>query len=847
MFWKLIHWFIGTKNYRTLKHYKKYVDQINALEPKFEQIPDSELPSHTLRLKSLRANGHSLEQLLPEAFALVREASKRTIGQRHFDVQLIGGMALNDHSIAEMKTGEGKTLSATLALYLNALDQKGCHLVTVNDYLAKRDAQWMAPIFNILGMSVGFLQNDMETQERQEAYKCDITYGTNNEFGFDYLRDNMKFDPEEMCQRGHYFAIVDEVDSILIDEARTPLIISGPSEKVGQIYIDADRAIAMLDKDCYEVDEKMHTAILTEKGIDRVEEILKIDNLYSAQNVLILHHVNQALKARTLYKRDVHYLVSQDNQVLIIDEYTGRVLSGRRYGDGLHQAIEAKEGVKIERENQTMATISLQNYFKLYKKLAGMTGTASTDAHEFHKIYKLKVVSVPPNRPMKRIDENDLVFMSVEEKYNAVIQDILNCHKRGQPVLVGTGSVEASEVVSSMLSRLMIPHEVLNAKNHAREAEIIKFAGEAGRVTISTSMAGRGTDIKLAPGVAELGGLRVIGTERQENRRIDDQLRGRAGRQGDPGSSRFYISLEDDLMRIFGGENVKYLMQKFVTVEKGESFDDSYINNHVASCQEKLERKNFESRRHLLEYDDVMNSQRTVIYEFRQKAIASGESLDDFTKDIIFDFICQTVDNCWDSTSNGLDAAKKALSIIEADFDVKIKDQASFLIKDREAFINYVSEFVGLKFVEIRSSWNPEFFKRALKWVLLETIDYAWKIHLQNLDHLQEGINLRSYSSKNPLYEYKRESYEQFLQTISSIKQDICRKLFRLKFDQAIESEIEKIESEREKDLESLTTNVQEEPSEADTKTAKRSGAKIGRNDMCPCGSGKKYKQCCLK
>ncbi len=849
MFTKLISWIFGTKNQRIIRRYKGIVEKINSFENQIKQLSDNQFPDKTNSFKERLAAGESVESILPEAFALVREAAVRTIGQRHYDVQLMGGIALHEGNVAEMKTGEGKTLVATLPLYLNALQEKGAHLVTVNDYLAKRDAEWMGPIYNFLGMNVGCIQNSMDDDARREAYSADITYGTNNEFGFDYLRDNMKFSFDDLVQQqGHFYAIVDEVDSILIDEARTPLIISGPSEKVGSIYQEADLAVRRLSKSCYEVDEKARNVMLTEEGVDQIEKYLKVENIYAPENVLILHHVQQALKAHTLFRRDVDYLVSPDDEVLIIDEFTGRILPGRRYSDGLHQALEAKEGVKIERENQTLATITLQNYFRLYKKLAGMTGTASTDAHEFHRIYKLGVVVIPTNKKMIRVDQDDLVYLTKDAKYSSAIADIIDCHKRGQPVLVGTASVEASEYLSSLLTKQDIPHEVLNAKNHKREAEIIKFAGEKGKVTISTSMAGRGTDIKLGAGVKELGGLRVIGTERNENRRIDDQLRGRSGRQGDPGSSRFYISCEDDLMRICGGDRTKYVLEKYAGMKPDESLEHNLVTNLVASNQEKLERRHFDIRKQLLEYDDVANQQRTVIYKYRRNAMKGGVELTEMIKDMLFEVVCDILEA--HIPGSRVDDKQK-VEIIDAIADFlglngQLKAE-QFKTTDVTQLANDLVELLSLKYEEMKGSWPEDLINRAEKWIVLEIIDFAWKAHLQNIDHLQEGIGLRSIGQKNPIYEYKRESFDQFDQMMKMIRADVCRRLFRLRPTEGSRQAIDKIEKEKEDDLENVKVQSAKDDDSSIDSTIKRDKPKVGRNDPCPCGSGKKYKQCCSK
>lgn len=844
MITELIAKIFGTRNDREVKRLQVIVQQINQLEEGIQALSDTELTSRTAEFRERLAKGATLDQILPEAFATVRETAKRKLGERHYDVQLIGGIALHQGKVAEMKTGEGKTLVATLPLYLNALAGKGAHLVTVNDYLAKRDAEWMRPIYNHLGLEVAALQNYMEDAERKKVYNADILYGTNNEFGFDYLRDNMKFSLSDYVQRDLHYAIVDEVDSILIDEARTPLIISGPSEKGGDLYTVADTVVRTLKKvEHYEVNEKERNVLLTEHGTDKVEKSLGIHNLYAPENVLILHHVQQALKAHALFRRDVDYVVTE-GEVLIVDEFTGRILPGRRYSDGLHQALEAKERVKVENENQTLATITLQNYFRMYKKLAGMTGTAATEAAEFHRIYKLDVVSIPTHRPVSRIDEQDVVFLSQEDKYKAAIKDIADCYKRGQPVLVGTGSVEASELLSSMLMAQQIPHEVLNAKNHAREADIIKSAGEEGKVTISTSMAGRGTDIKLTQRTRELGGLRVIGTERHESRRIDDQLRGRSGRQGDPGSSKFYVALDDDLMRIFGGDRTKQLMIRLGGMQPGESIEHSMVSRMIRSNQEKVERYNFDIRKHLLEYDDVMNQQRNVIYQYRREILEGADSLISLIKELITDTVSaifqtyaphQTCDTeCFDAvvknlqTLTGLEPSELAPDSIRT--------------TNTSELANRIVDLLCYKYEQCRATFPPERIAEAEKWIVLEIIDFAWKAHLQNLDHLKEGIGLRGYGQKNPLNEYKKESFDEFSRMMNQIKWDTVRSIYRLRAAQLSQEAIQQIEAEKEKELAQIKMSGDGSSKQG---TVKRSDAKVGRNDPCPCGSGKKYKHCC--
>jgi preprotein translocase subunit SecA len=809
MLTRLLAKIFGTKNERIIKGYGKIVQIINSFEEDYSVLPDDVLKNHTVLFRERIKKGEALDSLLPEAFATVREVAKRTLGQRPYDVQLMGGIALHQGCIAEMKTGEGKTLVATLALYLNSLAQSS-HLVTVNDYLAKRDAEWMAPIYNFLGLTVSYLQNFQNDAERKAVYGADIIYGTNSEFGFDYLKDNMKFDSEQFVQKKLSYAIVDEVDSILIDEARTPLIISGPSEKDTRLYKAANDSVKWLvkgkgeEKDL-EVDEKGRSAMLTEEGINKVEKFLGINNIYAPENILVLHHVQQALKAHFLFKRDVDYMVTPVGEVLIVDEFTGRALPGRRFSDGLHQAIEAKEGVEIERENQTLATITLQNYFRIYNKLAGMTGTASSDAVEFHKIYNLSVVSVPTHRPMIRKDEEDVIYLTQDAKYKAVVDDIKASHERGQPVLVGTASIEASEHLSYLLNRQGIPHNVLNAKQHAKEAEIIKAAGERGRVTISTSMAGRGTDIKLGVGVAELGGLRVIGTERYENRRIDDQLRGRSGRQGDPGSSKFYISLEDDLMRIFGGDKTKEWMQKWGGMEEDESIESSWVSSMVKSNQEKQERHHFDSRKHLLEYDDVMNQQRNVIYKYRKEILASGDTLHTLIKNMISDVVTDIFAIHEEKKSfygaSSVAEVNKATELVAHLTDLSVDE----LLDSSTGSFHQVKDLIIAnavrKYEEYHKAFPAEMINDAEKWTLLNIVDYAWKNHLQNLDHLKEGIGLRGYGQKNPLYEYKKESFDEFVQMVRRIKEDVIKRIFKLKPQSLDQSQIKELERVKEQEL----------------------------------------------
>lgn len=834
----------GTKNDREIKSMRPLVHRINQLEEGMIALSDAELAARTNNFRERYQRGESLDSMLPEAFAVAREASRRTLNMRHYDVQLMGGIVLHSGKIAEMKTGEGKTLVATLPMYLNALSGKGAHLITVNDYLAARDAEWNRPLYNFLGLEVGCIQNTMRDQERKKAYNADITYGTNNEFGFDYLRDNMKFDLNEYVQRELHYAIVDEVDSILIDEARTPLIISGQSERGSDLYAAANKAVIHLTRgDDYELDEKARTVHLTEAGTDKVEKALHLTNLYSPEHINFVHHIQQALKANTLFKRDVDYVV-RDGQVLIVDEFTGRILPGRRYSDGLHQALEAKENVKIERENQTLASITLQNYFRLYSKLAGMTGTAQTEAAEFHKIYKLAVVSIPTHKPVARRDDADIIYLNREDKFAGVIEDIKECYKRGQPCLVGTIAIETSEHVSDLLNKAAIPHNVLNAKNHAREAEIVAEAGHLGKITIATNMAGRGTDIKLGEGVCEVGGLRIIGTERHESRRIDNQLRGRAGRQGDPGSSKFYLSLEDDLMRIFGGDALKKRME-FFGMKPGESIEHPMISRNIESAQEKVEKHNFEIRKHLIEYDDVLNNQRGVIYQFRREILDGADSIQELIKDIIVDVIstlcsmhCPEGKCSPEQLEEMIDSISKITSMPTQKFE-----HLELATKSSADIQTTLIEFILMQYDLHRGTFAADIVDEAEKWLLLESVDHAWKRHLQNIDHLKEGIGLRGYGQKNPLVEYKKESFGEFEQMMHNIKYDVVQTIFRTKAENVNAQAIHEISAEKERELAAIkigATQGATAPAEL-----RREAPKVGRNDLCPCGSGKKYKHCC--
>jgi len=831
----------GSKNERELKKIDPVIERINALEPRIHSMSDDELKSQTPLFRERIDRGEVLEDILPEAFAVVREASLRTLKMRHFDVQLVGGMVLHNGIIAEMKTGEGKTLASTLPAYLNALSGKGVHIVTVNDYLARRDTEWMGHIYKFLGVSVGTILHGLTDSERKQAYNSDITYGTNNEFGFDYLRDNMKYEMESLVQRELNFAIVDEVDSILIDEARTPLIISGPAEKSTDLYYRVNEIIPRLNKEKdYTIDEKARAVVLTEEGVAKAENLLKVSNIYDPKHIELLHHVNQALKASTLFKLDVDYIV-KDGEVIIVDEFTGRLMPGRRYSDGLHQALEAKENVKIENENQTLATITFQNYFRMYDKLAGMTGTADTEAAEFKKIYDLDVVVIPTNMTMIRKDFPDVIYKSRREKYEAALDEIAELNKKGQPVLVGTVSIDVSESLSTKLKKRGIKHTVLNAKNHEKEAEIISMAGQKGAVTISTNMAGRGTDIVLGEGVTELGGLHVLGTERHESRRIDNQLRGRSGRQGDPGSSRFYLALEDDLLRIFGGERITGIMEK-LGMEEGEPIEHNLISRAIENAQAKVEGHNFDIRKQLLEYDDVMNQQREVIYRQRREALngkslkASVESMvRDKAEEIAFSFADEKVPpDEWDI--KGLSEA------VFKQFNFRVKNLSSEELEGmtKEGLEQFINDEAMAVYNEKEALVGSDGFRHLERVVMLQTVDGMWKDHLLSMDHLKEGIGLRGYAQQNPLIVYKKEGFELFQDMISRVKEEIVNILFRIQI-----SEPEKIDEIKKPKEQKLIFSGKDEA--VPKKPVKREEGKVGRNDPCPCGSGKKYKKCCGK
>ncbi|MFW5489833.1 MAG: preprotein translocase subunit SecA [Desulfovibrio sp.] len=825
----------GSANDRLIKKLRPMVDRVNSFEPAMQELNDAAFPAKIAEWKQEVANGRSLDDMLPEVFALVREAGVRRMNMRHFDTQLIGGMVLHQGKIAEMKTGEGKTLVATLPVVLNALDGKGVHVVTVNDYLANRDAEWMSTLYNFLGLSVGVILNGLDSDQRRAAYGSDITYGTNNEFGFDYLRDNMSFSVEHVVQGPLHYAIVDEVDSILVDEARTPLIISGQAEQSTGHYKRLDAIVPKLvNEEDYAVDEKARAVSLTEEGVAKCEEILEIENLYDAANVNLQHHVLQALKAHALFTRDVDYIV-KDNEVVIVDEFTGRLMPGRRYSDGLHQALEAKENVKINAENQTLASITFQNYFRMYDKLAGMTGTADTEAVEFKEIYNLDVVVIPTNKPMVRKDFPDLIYRTQQEKYQAIVEDIAELHKNGQPVLVGTVSIEKSELISRMLKKMHVPHNVLNAKQHEKEAEIVAEAGQKGHVTIATNMAGRGTDIKLGEGVTDVGGLHILGTERHESRRIDNQLRGRSGRQGDAGSSRFYLALDDDLMRLFGSDRISSLMER-LGMKDGEPIENKMITKAIENAQRRVEGHNFEIRKSLLEFDDVMNQQREVIYTLRRE-IMTGEDLLpmvlEFTDDLLDDIYGMLAAAKEDPDG---EAAQAARARLEQVFDFRRFEEFADKLPDRETAGKWVENTLN----DLRDQ-APDHFLEILRYFLLDSLDKNWKEHLNNMDYLRDGIGLRGYGQKDPKQEYKREGFELFQDMIYRLKENALFALSRLRIKAEVQEE--EFKHEENKDLQYAGGDAEA----VKQQTVKRDQPKVGRNDPCPCGSGKKYKKCCGK
>ena len=856
--------FLGDNNDKYIAEYRSVVDRINALEPKMQGLTDDKLVGMTRQFKERLAAGETLDDLLPEAFAVVREGSRRVLGMRHFDVQLIGGMCLHDGRIAEMRTGEGKTLVATLPVYLNALTGKGVHMVTVNDYLAKRDSEWMGRLYRFLGLSVGLIAHDMDFPERKFAYSCDVTFGTNNEFGFDYLRDNMVIDERQMVQRPLNYAIVDEVDSILIDEARTPLIISGPGQKSTDIYVKMAHAVATLKEGTdYKVDEKQKTISPADSAVPKIEKLIGVKNLYAPENIEYSHCFMAALRAKALMKRDRDYIV-KDGEVIIVDEFTGRVMPGRRFSDGLHQAIEAKEGVKVQRESQTLATITFQNYFRMYDKLAGMTGTAKTEEDEFLKIYNLPVIVVPTNKPVRRIDYPDVIYKTKRAKYKAVGRAVSEIHAKGQPTLIGTTSITQSEELSDILKHLGIPHNVLNAKNHEKEAQIIADAGQKGAVTIATNMAGRGTDIKLGEGVAELGGLFIIGTERHESRRIDNQLRGRAGRQGDPGASRFFLSLEDDLLRLFASDRITKIMDK-LGMEEDEPIEHKIITNSIEHAQKKVEARNFDIRKHVLEYDDVMNQQREVMYGERRK-ILMGENL----KDNILSMVNHIIKTEMDQYANEklypeewtLDGLIEDAEKIYAPQGKLKKEELAEMSRDG---LKETLESVALEGYNQRELlFGEENMRELEKVVMLRVVDSKWMEHLDHMDMLREGINLRAYGQRNPLAEYKIEALNMFEEMKGAIMDQIASLMYHVsnvtpEQQQAMQAEAQKRRAEQEIEkqrgqlqdhLRSAQASHGDEVSAAEAQKkapVTADGKKVGRNDPCPCGSGKKYKNCCGK
>lgn len=897
MFSSIVRKIFGSRNDRLLKKLNKSAIQINELESSFEALSDEQLRAKTLEFKQRLADGATLDDLIIESFAVVREASKRVFSMRHFDVQMVGGQVLHQGKIAEMRTGEGKTLTSTLPAYLNALSGKGVHVITVNDYLAKRDADGSRPLFEFLGLTVGCNVPGMSHAQKKEAYGADITYGTNNEFGFDYLRDNMAFSPADRVQRGLNFAIIDEVDSILIDEARTPLIISGQAEDSSELYRRINLIIPQLvqqekedaegdeagheGEGDYTIDEKGKQIHLTERGQIHVEEILlqegilqEGDSLFSAANISLLHHVNAALRAHKLFSRDVDYIVN-DGDIVIVDEHTGRTMEGRRWSEGLHQAVEAKEGVKIQHENQTLASITFQNYFRLYDKLSGMTGTADTEAFEFNHIYSLETVVIPTNKPMIRKDKADLIYLTAEEKYEAIVEDIQDCVKRGQPTLVGTVSIENSELLSRILKKAKIPHEVLNAKHHLREADIVAQAGRPGAVTIATNMAGRGTDIVLGGNwqaeidkihdpkpekverikqewqerhkqVIDAGGLHIIGTERHESRRIDNQLRGRSGRQGDPGSSRFYLSLEDGLMRIFASEKMGAMMKR-LGMERGEAIEHPWVTRAIENAQRKVEGRNFDMRKQLLEFDDVANDQRKVIYEQRNELLDEGdisETIESIREDVVTNMINsyippQSLEEMWDVA--GLEERIKGDFLMEMPIQKWLdEDDKLYEEKLRERIHDEVKSAYQKKVEAV----GPEVMRQFEKAVMLQNLDSHWKEHLAAMDHLRQGIHLRSYAQKNPKQEYKRESFQLFSEMLENLKVEVVKLLSKVRVQ--AESDVAAVEEQRRQADGGPKKFEHDSPNESEEKpeTEVRQGPKVGRNEPCPCGSGKKYKQC---
>lgn len=830
------------KNDRLIGHYKKEIKKINALEAKYQALSDENLQkvfnSIKQQVQEAKNPESALIKALSHSFAITREASKRVLGMRHFDVQLIGGIALHEGKIAEMKTGEGKTLVATLPVCLNAMLGKGVHIVTVNDYLAQRDAETMRPLYEFLGYSVGIIiGGNYDDSNRLAQYSCDIVYGTNNEFGFDYLRDNMKYDYNQKVQKNHHFAIVDEVDSILIDEARTPLIISGPANKVLENYKIANEvALKLKEEKDYTIDEKNRVILLTEEGINHAEKLFNIDNLYSIENAILAHHLDQALKANNLFKKDKDYVL-RDGEVVIVDEFTGRLSEGRRFSEGLHQALEAKEGVKIKEESQTLADITYQNYFRLYDKLAGMTGTAQTEASEFLQIYNLEVVSIPTNLPIQRKDLNDLIYKTEKEKFKALVEKIVELHKKGQPILVGTASIEKSEKIHELLKSQRIPHSVLNAKHHAQEAEIIKDAGNKGAVTIATNMAGRGVDIKINDEVRQLGGLYIIGTERHESRRIDNQLRGRSGRQGDPGTSQFYLSLEDPLLRIFGSDKIKNIMDK-LGLDEGEHIESKLVTRSVENAQKKVENMHFEARKHLLEYDDVANEQRKAIYRLRDELLNPNQDISHRIIENRHDCITMLLQKA--EVFNDGDDLESLCAMAAEDFNISLDKQAlKDSYKEKNEFESYIDEILTKSYEEKMSILDKPTRIEIEKLVYLQTLDNLWRDHLYIMDNLKTGIGLRGYNQKDPLVEYKKESYNLFLELVEQIKYTAIKMLHKVQLKNATQ------ENEEEARLTRLRLNEVNKNTHTNHQNTSLIKKKPVRNEPCPCGSGKKYKNCC--
>lgn len=888
----LVKKIIGSKGDRDVKKMMPLVEQINSFEERISILNESELQSKTSEFKSRLEKGESLDQILPEAFATVREAGKRVLGMRHYDVQMVGGIVLHQGKIAEMKTGEGKTLVATLPIYLNALTGKGVHVVTVNDYLAKRDSEWMGKLYRYLGLSVGNIIHGLDDRQRKQNYACDVIYGTNNEYGFDYLRDNMKYSLQDYVQRELHYALVDEVDSILIDESRTPLIISGPSEQKTGLYVQINQIIPSLKKETdFKIDEKSRTVVLTEEGVKHAEELLHVENLYDPKNIDLLHHVNQGLKAHNIFKLDVDYVV-RDNKVIIVDEFTGRLMDGRRWSDGLHQAVEAKEGAKIESENQTLATITFQNYFRMYDKLAGMTGTADTEAPEFAKIYNLEVVVIPTNKPLARKDEADLIYKNEKAKFKAVVADIEAAHEQGQPVLVGTINIDKSESLGQVLKRRGISHNVLNAKNHEREAEIVAQAGRFGAVTIATNMAGRGTDIVLGGNpefmtraalpvdvsdeefnkklvdfekqceeekkkVLEAGGLRIIGTERHESRRIDNQLRGRSGRQGDPGRSQFFISLEDDLMRIFGSERIATMMER-LKMDEDEAIFHPWITKAIENAQKKVEGHNFDIRKSLLDFDDVMNKQRETVYTFRREILEQATIRDKFLDmiDVLVGHLAHEFGRERGDQFNSEGLSDRLFNFFDIQFSLEDLLRTS---KDQDQLGEFIYNKVIDHFEERENKFSAEVMQHVLMVFMLQTLDALWKDHLLNMDHLRDGINLRGYGQKDPIMEYKREGFELFEHMMNQFYEDVVIKAFRVEIQEGEEEELQMEASPQKMSMgrgalgggmnpqQNATPGLPQQPSNrqaAIQQQIQRDLPKVGRNDPCPCGSGKKYKKC---